>query len=114
MNEEEKEFSYPRVQFTRSKIVEDDVEVVKMSMFSIVKDSQTGEEHELEFNGYYPYEGEIDIHNEYGLSHIFHKLCMITYITGMPPEEGEYDVNDFDPDSIDIDNIDLDDDERLE
>lgn len=114
MEEQEREFSYPRVQFTRSKVIEDGVETVKMSLFSIVKDAQTGEFHELEFNGYYPYEGEIDIHNEYGLSHIFHRLCMLTYITGVPPEEGEYDPNDFDTDGIDIDDIDLDDDGRLE
>lgn len=91
MSEEEKEFNYPRVKFTRKRVIENEIEIVHVNLYSIVTDSHLGEELEVDFDGYYPYQGEVSVDTEMTFSQRFHWVCYVTYMTGMIPEDIEYD-----------------------
>lgn len=94
MSEEEKEFSYPKVRFSRKRVKESGIELIHLNMYSIVIDQHLGEELEVDFDGYYPYNGEIDFHIEMMFSQMFHEKCYITYMTGMLTEDIDYTEED--------------------
>lgn len=110
----EEKFEYPKVEFIRKKVKHEGVEVMEMSMFSIVTDQHLGEPLEIEFYGYYPFKGELSVHAEFAFGQMFHKICAIAYLTGMIPDDEIIEKEFPDEFTGDINDIDINDDGRLE
>jgi hypothetical protein len=113
MSEEEK-FEYPKVEFIRRRIDHNGVEVVEISMYSIVLDDQVGAPIEVYQKGYYPYQGEKNFQSEFAFAQIFHKHCAIVYVTGMGIDDMEAVDEGELPFKSGIEDIDITDDGRFE
>lgn len=91
----EHEFEYPRYKFTRELIMEDEQELVLITLSSFVFTPKEGLM-EVMLEGRYTYHGDKDIDTEVYLSMEFHEKCFDIYMGNQ------------------IDDIDIDDNERLE
>ncbi len=107
----EKKSMYPKVDFTRQ-LIENDT-VVQMNMYTIVTESQEGEEVEVELVGYYPYDGELSRHSEFAFCQTFHQVCAVTYIHGEGAVE-ELGTNENSSFKWDVDDLEMGDDGREE